>query len=224
MERAINEAIHSIDEEIAELTERRNLLNNINNSNLSNAEKWCLLRETPLRQDKEGILKLIETFIPGADEYIYDVNEVKVRMGLIDAKIPTTREMTINLSYRGHMVKKYPELEEASERELLLKQYINLYNSGASKWKLLMFATQNKSFSSRCFFILFGNKSKLKNIEEIEAQYNRLKDERYQRSYKLLEAYNTFGNEVCRFDALMYDKLKAFADGKFKIQRNGIWY
>ena len=132
MERAINEAIANIDNEIAELTERRNLLQDINNPDISNAEKWCLLRETPLRGDKEGMLKLAETFIPGADEYIYDVNEVKIRMGLICVSIPTSRSYDIQMSYNGMLVKKYPELDEPDKEERFLKGYLQSFLFGST--------------------------------------------------------------------------------------------
>lgn len=223
MEKAINEAIANIDYEIAELTERRKLLQDINNPNISNAEKWCLLRETPLRGDKEGMLKLAEAFIPGADEYLYDVNEVKVRMGLIDVSIPTSNKYDIQMSYNGMLVKKYPELEEPSNEEVFLKGYLNLLSSNASNWTLVKYYAPKANAVTRLIFTI-KNKNKMRDVEAIQARYNKLKAERYERSKKLLAAYTTFGNEVSRFDALMYDKIKAFAGSKFRIQRNGIWY
>jgi len=223
MEKAINEAIANIDEEIAELTQRRNLLRDINNPNISNAEKWCLLRETPLRGDKEGMLKLAKTFIPGADEYIYDVNEVKIRMGLICVSIPTSRSYDIQMSYNGMLVKKYPELDEPDKEERFLKGYLSLLNSNASNWTLIKYYAPKANVITR-LILSVKNKKKMRDIETIQARYEKLKNERYAKGQKLLDAYTTFGNEVCRFDALMYDKIKAFAGNKFRIQRNGIWY
>lgn len=224
MEKAIREAIANIDEEISELSAKKFALENIDSQDMTNAEKWCLLRETPLRSDKEGMLKLAEEFIPGADEYIYDVNCIKIRMGKIIVEIPTWGGYEIKMTYNGWLIKKYPELEEPSKEELFLKEYIYLLERKASSWELLRHCFPNANILTKGVMITFFRKKALMSESAAKEKYQKLWDERYDRSHKRLEAYSIYGNEVCRFDALMYDTLKSFADGKFKINRNGIYY
>lgn len=224
MKKAISEAIADINNEINELNERKSALENIETSNMTNAEKWCLLRETPLRSDKEGMLKLAKEFIPGADEYIYDVNEIKVRMGKIIVEIPTWGGNEIKMTYTGQLIKKYPELETPSKEEIQLKGYISLLEQKAHPWTLLRYCFPDSNAFTRVLMMIFLSKKTLISESVAKERYQKLWDERHERSHKRLEAYTTYGNEVCRFDALMYDTLKEFAGQKFKINRNGIYY
>jgi hypothetical protein len=224
MNNSVYNAIATIDKEINVLKNLKDGLENIDSSNLSDAEKWCIVRETTLRSDIQYMLQLTKQFIPEADEYIFGVNEIKLRFGRIIVSIPTKRSFKIVLSYDGMLVKKYPEQIPPSDRELHYLKHLNMLKNNCSTWEIVKHCTPNTNTIKRLFYFLFTGRKNLRDIDNVEKTYQIIKESREKRSYELLDAYTVFGNEVCRFDALIYDKVKSFAGSVFEIDRNGIYY
>lgn len=220
MDNYISSGIDVINKKIEELESQKAVLKNLETSGLSDAEKWCVLRDSPLRTNKEAMLGFAEKFIPGADEYSFGPNAVSVRMGHIYVSLPTCRSFNLEVSYMGRLIRSYPDPVGPSATETYLLEYIKLLESKASRWKLSKVVNPNLGFFKRSFTFLSMTRNR--DVEYFKKKYNEMKTKREESNRRNLESYNILQNEVSRFDALMYDKVKAFAGDKFKIRRNNL--
>jgi hypothetical protein len=188
-------------------------------SKLTDAEVWCLIRDTNLRYNEAGIIKFAMNFIPKADEYLYGIDEVKIYFDKICVHLPTTSETQIKITYDGQAYRKYPESEEPSDRERTLYMLLKLKEVKASTYKIMSTMFPRKNLAT--FIQAIKLKGTMKNVD---ALYNDEHDKRIKRQNENLRKYNDYMNLLSSFNCLYLPLVEEFAGKTFKVDSHAVWF